>query len=389
MTSPVQRMFSVLLTILFILPSIAADARNAQSQIRDLLTEAEQQLHQTPWKSLGPATRALKLSEYQQDPIATANAHLVLGRAYIGLHEMGKALEHLLPALSTFAEYGLQKQEAQTRRRLGGLYVQLADYDRALSELNTALAIFQELPDLDGVSQTLNSLGVCYGNMGDLDKAREFYEQALLSFEQSNNTAGVATAHINIGEVHRLTGETEPALIHFTTALKLARSENYRQGIAGALLRRAQCYTGSGDLSKAWSDVAEAEKIATGAGLVNKLLDAQQLMTKIRERQGNETEAEQYRQRAAQTASLLAEKQEKDRIAQLQAQQEAAHAHDSDTGLVDTPAGPGKKQASDPSIIMAGLMLLIAGGCLVLLLVRRHRQSKKTGSGESSGTGSP
>ncbi len=319
----IQPLFKLMITLaaclLFIVPTPAV-AQETDARIAELLAEAENELHRTIWKSLAPATRALELAEMNQNALQIAESQLMLARACIGINELEKALELLLPALSTFQQLGARDQEAQARRRLGGLYVKLEDYDRARSELETALSIFEELQDKEGMSATFNSLGVFHGNSGNLTIALDYYEQALDCFSDLKNTAGIATAHINIGEIYRMLGQYERALPHFDKSLELSESSEFRQGIAGALVRRAKLQLESGELDKAWDDAANAEKIASGAGLLDRTLDALKIMTTIREQQGLESDAARCREKSRQLEAQLAEKREVDRIAQIEAQ---------------------------------------------------------------------
>lgn len=377
----IQSLFKLMLTVaagILILVPAPAPAQDTDARITELLEEAETELHRTIWKSLAPATRALELAEMNQNPIQIAESQLMLARACIGVNELEKALELLLPALSTFEELGARPQEAQAHRRLGGLYVKLEDYDRALAELETALSIFQELQDKEGMSATFNSLGVFHGNIGDLNMALDYYEQALDCFTDLKNGPGIATAHINIGEIYRMLGQYERARPHFDKSLRLSQSSGFRQGIAGALVRRAKLHLESGQLDKAWDDAVNAEKVASGAGLLERTLDAWKIMTAIREKQGRESDAARYREKSSQLEATLAEKREADRIAQIEAQYRIGHQQ-------NRTENPDNREHNDPAdgrtielylfvflgLVCAGIVIAVAS---LLIRNRRNRQ---------------
>ncbi len=296
------------------------DTPKTSATIEHLLDQAEQELHQTVWKSIGPASRALELAQEQHDRVAAARAHLMLGKIYLDLKDTEKAMYHLMPALNTFVETGNKKLEARTRNRLGRLYRETDDRENALKQLRLAVDLYREVDDKLGLARALNSLGAYYWISDDPKRALTYFNESLALQEALDDKIGQAASHSNIGMVNQKLGNAEQALQHYRKAIEIARSIDYKGAVASALINRATLYYGRKQNRDAWKEAEEAERIAGSIGDLDTSLEAVTLMSNIRRSEGRYQEALTYRDRADEIRDTLAEKMVADRIAELQAQ---------------------------------------------------------------------
>ena len=361
---------------------VCATTDQSSPAIGKLLEEAEAELHQTVWKSLGPAIRALHLSEEQGDTTSAARARLLLGKIYLDLKDTENAHFHLLLALDTFVKTGDRRNEAAARNRLGRLYRELDDEENALKELQQAVALYREVSDDKGISRALNSLGAYYWDMEDLPNALAYFNESLKHLEKLQDPIGLAAAHNNIGLVNQRMDNREDALRHYAEALETGKNVGYKGVIAAALINRATLYAEIGQLGQAWDEVSSAESIAASIGALDSSLEAVLLMADIRRRQGRFRESLQYRDKADQQREAISEKRMTDRVAQIKAEQELKEKEreirllEQENRIQELTIQ--RQQISRNLLILSiSFLLLLLIGVWTIFLIRRRASRKR------------
>lgn len=357
-----------------------AGAQEPVDRIEQLLTEAETEINRTVWKSLGPATTALKLAREQGDTESIAKARLLLGKIYLDLKDTEKALTNLLEALDTFQQLGDKKSEAQARNRLGRLYRELNEDENALPQLEAALNLYREINDQHGISRALNSLGAYYWSNEAYNKALEHFLASVDQQEERKDPVGLSAAYNNIGIVYQELNDPDHALDYYNRALKIGREANYNAVIASAMTNRASLYANTGRLADAFKDAQEAESIASGIGALDQSLESLDLMADIRRRQGRFRESLSIRDQADQIRDTLAARKVMERIALIQAshdfkdKEQTIRLLEQENRIQDLTI---EKQKINRNLMILGLLLL--GGFslgFLYLYLSRARQTR-------------
>lgn len=239
------------------------------------------------------AKQLFKRGEGQDDPLALASAHLIMGQLFFDqgvfdqalshhlkaepylltagdgqrlathFNQMGRiyyytsqsqlSLEHYQKALALFERLGDERGRAETLGNFGHFHEKAAQYDSALHYQQQALAIYQLLDDQTGIAQI-------YDHIGSIYEDQERYTLALGYFEQSRTLNELTEQHhalsINlndIGDIHRKTGQYEKAIYYSKASLEMARKLGQQYQVKSAYRDLAKTYSLKGKYRLAYT----------------------------------------------------------------------------------------------------------------------------------------
>jgi CHAT domain-containing protein/tetratricopeptide (TPR) repeat protein len=251
-----------------------------------------------------------KAAEYHQKAAATyhriqnssleALALAGLGRDELALHELDKALLHLLEAKSTAA--GGATTRYLIELNLGELYKQEGEFEKALTAFRECEEVTKEGQDLDHLAYSHLAVGGLDELFGYWEESVNKAQEALALFKKTRNREGESAAYaelVNIyGDRTSSVKNFEKALTYYKEAERLGygprlqldllevylQTHQFSQAIrsaqeglkacvkehdsdcqAHALLSMAEAKRNSTDLKGARSDMTEAKELATEA----------------------------------------------------------------------------------------------------------------------------
>ncbi|WP_155730527.1 tetratricopeptide repeat protein [Pseudoalteromonas luteoviolacea] len=280
----------VLLSFIFIIPSVHSDGGQLDKSLSDLNILLEQD----------PKQAIIKVSELNQlfihpQPSSRLWFELKIIEAKteikLGLYQDAKQhlyqLESYLPVMAQFSEAPAliklllaqieQKQSniessfTLLEQALGVVPKELvvlrsdilhslarglrykARYREAERVVKDAISLVEPINDKARLGTYYNQLGVIYDYMGSLQLALRFHEKSLKLQRSLKNQQGLSNSLYNIGEIYRDLEKYNKALLHFEQALEVDKSLGDPIHIANSHGKLSQVYLQQGEIELALS----------------------------------------------------------------------------------------------------------------------------------------
>ena len=189
-----------------------------------------------------------------------------IGYCFTDMGNYEEAEKYLKDAHYLSIKFNDSIELANSTNVLGILNLHKGNYPLALENYNRALDIYEKINDEEGVAIVLNNKGIIYKNYKDYDSALENYKQALKIQEKLENNKDYAIGLNNIGVVYKQKKDFENALFYLEEALKLSNSLNDKDNIARCLINLGDVYLGLQNNELALQSFLEAKKINTDIG---------------------------------------------------------------------------------------------------------------------------
>ncbi len=350
------------------------------TSLEGMLQEAAGLLEKTPWKSIGPANRAMKLAVERGDELAEARARMIMGSAHADMRNSEQALQFLLPALATFRQLKEPRYEADALRRIGQVYRVMQDYDKAMSHYEEAIPLYNQVADNRGLARTLNSMGVIYWFKKDYEKALDYYQQALEHQRKLNDPVGLAGSLNNVAMVYREMNRNADALAYYDEAIAISREVEYNRGLAITMGNKSQFLTDLGRYREATEYAQDSLNVAQAIDAPDASITALSTLSQISRKQGRLEEALKYRDQIDDLQKELVNTQLSERIAQIQAQhniqqkEKAIELLEKENQIKELTIS---QQRDHRNVLFLGIALLIAViGALLAVVVVRSRKNR-------------
>ncbi|MBV7326792.1 tetratricopeptide repeat protein [Chloroflexi bacterium TSY] len=142
-----------------------------------------------------------------------------LGRAYVMLGQVEKAIEQYQQALAIAIEIGDRRAQGNHLGNLGIAYRDLGQVEEAIEQHQQALAIAIEIGDRRSEGVWLGNLGNAYRNLGQVEEAIEQYQQALAIAIEIGDRRNEGVWLGNLGNTYADLGQVEEAIEQYQQAL--------------------------------------------------------------------------------------------------------------------------------------------------------------------------
>lgn len=185
-----------------------------------------------------------------------------IGYCFTNLGNYEKAEEYLNYALDLNTEYNNRLEISSCYLNIGSLYLKRANYPVALEHYNTSLQISETIEDILGISRALNNIGIIYKNYKKYDKAIEHYEKSLRIQKRIGTKSNVSKALTNLGSVYFYKKEYKTALNYYTEALNISKAINAKLSISRNLNNIGNIYLELNRNITARQYYEEAKKLA-------------------------------------------------------------------------------------------------------------------------------
>lgn len=153
--------------------------------------------------------RAEELFRYEGDSLQMAITENILGITFLFQDSFKESLSHFLRASSLFDKLKLYQTEhyASFLSNFGMYYTSIEDYEKSLKLYLNALDIFKKIDQPFSLGNVLNNIGNIYSHLDDATNALKYYKQAYDSYEQVGMEHGTANASVNLGIVYFKLGD--------------------------------------------------------------------------------------------------------------------------------------------------------------------------------------
>jgi tetratricopeptide (TPR) repeat protein len=184
-----------------------------------------------------------------------------LGFCYYDLASYDMAEEYLNYALDLNKKYNNRLEMSSCLKNLGNIYSRKGNYPLSLEYYNKSLSIYKTMKDTAGIATIFNNTGIIYKNYKNYDKAIENYQESLKIDMKRGNKKNTAVTLNNIGVVYKDKKDFKNALIFFNDALKMSKAIKDKDNIARCLINIGDVYLGFKNNTVAIQNFLEAKEI--------------------------------------------------------------------------------------------------------------------------------
>jgi two-component system NarL family sensor kinase len=172
-------------------------------------------------KALNYGKTELKLAEKLKDSASVALANSDIGNCFTRVNNLKSALEYHLKAYVLREKLGLKQKAAGSISNIAVIYKQLGNYKDALDYMHRSLKIYEESGDEPKQALVLGNIGDAYLDYSKLDAAKESFESAIILAKKHNSNSSLANSYYGLTQYYFLKKE-------YTLALKYGRiAEKY------------------------------------------------------------------------------------------------------------------------------------------------------------------
>ena len=184
-----------------------------------------------------------------------------IGKAYLELGNFDESISHFKRALDIDKEIRDEEKISQNLGNIGVIYAQQGNYALALEYYNKSIAIDEKRGNTIGIIAILNNKGVVYQKMQNYDQAVAHYEQVLNMQKKYGSKKNTADILINLGFVLRLKKEYKSAYNYLKEALEVCKEIKYKSGEAYTLNNMGNVFLEQGGLEQALQNFEQAKTI--------------------------------------------------------------------------------------------------------------------------------
>ena len=166
--------------------------------------------------------KSLEVAEKSNDSIGIFQSLNNIGNVYKQQQSYNKALDFYDKALNIQQKNYNTKNITAIKNNIGSIYIHKKEFTKAISYLEEAINVSMEIEDNDQLAMSLNNLGIAYLEMNN-------YPKALNSFKEVNEITSINQKQYELGEsyigmakVYYLMKEYDLALINAKKGAQLA-----------------------------------------------------------------------------------------------------------------------------------------------------------------------
>ncbi|WP_461442485.1 tetratricopeptide repeat-containing sensor histidine kinase [Maribacter sp.] len=190
---------------------------------------------------------------------AISNDLANIGRVYFELGNYVESVSYFKRALAIDNEIGDEEKISQNLGNIGVIYAYQGNHPQALEYYNKSITIDEKRGDTLGIIAVLNNKGIIYQTMQNYDQAIAHYVQALQMQKKYGNKKNMADILINLGFVYEQNKEYKSAYNYLKEALDLCKEINYKSGEAYALNNMGNVFLVQGALEQALHHFEQAK----------------------------------------------------------------------------------------------------------------------------------
>lgn len=238
-------------------------------------------------KSLAYNLEALKLRYQLGDDLKTANTLNNIGIAYDELGNFSLSLKYYNQAYNSYKKKKHLEGIALVSTNLGILFKAHEDYKNVIKYYQEANSIYKKLNKSREVAFTEANLGSVYYYTKQYDSCIYYSLKAQKTFKELNILQFLPLTYANAGIGYAALGQNQKAFGFLQTSIKLNTKYNNRKELSFAYIHLAKLMVQLKKLNEASENAKKAISIATAIGASKQVMDAQETLATITEKQGN------------------------------------------------------------------------------------------------------
>ncbi len=274
-------------------------------------------------KALGYANESLDLSGRLNFHRGKATAYNYLGIIYQKKGEYSISLDYLFQSLALEDSLNNRRGVANVYNNIGLIYDYQRNYQKALEYYFKALDIRKALKDSRGVALAYNNIGIAYYYMDSLEIVLEYFKKALKIREKDGNPKEQAQSYGNIGEIYNELGQYAKAAYYLEKAMAINEKTEDKLGMSIALISLSNLYAEQHKYQKAMEYLDKSIRTSRSLGAKEPLRAAYESKSRLYSQLNDYKQALTYYQKHADLKDSLLNKENSEKINQLQVSYEA------------------------------------------------------------------
>ncbi|WP_175609842.1 tetratricopeptide repeat protein [Zobellia uliginosa] len=240
-----------------------------------------------------------------------------------------EALTYFNKCLSIHIANDEKEDIAVSSYNISAVYYELKQYDKTLDHLDIALNIYRELDDKKQISRTLINKGAVYADLKDFENALLYMTKSINLSKEINDKTELSGGYFQLGDLYFLMDQPKNALKHYKACLEISESIEDKIYSCHAHIGLAKTYVSLKDYSNALIHAENGKKIANELELLPQQILVYKTMATIYKAKGNYKKALESHQQFKLLNDSLFNKENIEKIAQLEYEYKYKQALDS------------------------------------------------------------
>lgn len=240
-----------------------------------------------------------------------------------------EALTYFNKCLSIHIANDEKEDIAVSSYNISAVYYELKQYDKTLDYLDIALNIYRELDDKKQISRTLINKGAVYADLKDFENALLYMTKSINLSKEINDKTELSGGYFQLGDLYFLMDQPKNALKHYKACLEISESIEDKIYSCHAHIGLAKTYVSLKDYSNALIHAENGKKIANELELLPQQILVYKTMATIYKAKGNYKKALESHQQFKLLNDSLFNKENIEKIAQLEYEYKYKQALDS------------------------------------------------------------
>jgi len=240
-----------------------------------------------------------------------------------------EALAYFNKCLSIHITNDDKEDIAVSSYNVSAVYYELKQYDKTLDYLNIALNIYRELEDKKQISRTLINKGAVYADLKDFENALLYMTKSINLSKEINDKTELSGGNFQLGDLYFLMDQPKNALKHYKACLEISESIGDKIYSCHAQIGLAKTYVSLKNYSNALIHAQNGKKIANELELLPQQILVYKTIATIYNAKGNYKKAFESHQQFKLLNDSLFNKENIEKIAQLEYEYKYKQALDS------------------------------------------------------------
>lgn len=201
--------------------------------------------------------KTIQLSKILKDSIRIASGYNNLGIVHFNLERYPEAEEYFKLSLDYSKNTQSLRHIARTQGNLGLSYLKQNNIDEAIRWFDKSLKIRIELKDTLMLASIYDNIGNAHENLGNFDKSEECYKLSNKYFRQLKSSHGIALSTIALARVNLQKGDLSSAFKNVTEGQRVAFQNQETDLVMQSFKILSEYYQKTGNVEKSKSALEE------------------------------------------------------------------------------------------------------------------------------------
>jgi len=201
--------------------------------------------------------KTIQLSKILKDSIRIASGYNNLGIVHFNLERYREAEDYFRLSLDYYRNTQNLRHIARTQGNLGLSYLKQNNIDEAIQWFDKSLKIRIDLKDTLMLASIYDNIGNAHENLGNLDKSEEYYKLSNKYFKQLQSSHGIALSKIALARVKLQKGELSSAFKNVSEGQRIALQNQETDLVMQSFKILSEYYQKTGNVRESKSALEE------------------------------------------------------------------------------------------------------------------------------------